>query len=135
MSHCHESSVIFSVSSSLRGFKGMLNCVGRTGIKITVCNINLNLKVLVRFLSWKCDPIHFTLFLSDYISLSLTMQDNNLRGLDLSDGRVRRALSQESITRFCNYFDFLPPMTYHTKAIIWRTSFIANIFEWTENLS
>ena len=49
--------------------------------------------------------------------------------------RVGRTLSQEIFKKFWNNFDFVPPMIHDTKAIIWRISFIANIFEWTENPS
>ena len=40
-------------------------------------------------------------------------------------GCVGRALSQEIFTRFCNDFDFVPPMTYDTKAVthVYRTYF------------
>ena len=70
------------------------------------------------------------------------------------DGRVGRTLSQEIFKRLWNNFDFLPLMSYDTKAIISRIlfdfvplmiydtkaiisriSFIANVFEWTENPS
>ena len=59
--------------------------------------------------------------------LSLNIQDNSWRGLNVLDGRNGRALSQEIFKRF------LPPMIYDTNAIFWRISFIAIIFEWTEN--
>ena len=68
---------------------------------------------------------------SGYKSLSLNIQDNRCRGLNVSG----QTLPQEIFKRFWNNFDFVPPMTYDTKAIIWLISFIANIFEWTENPS
>ena len=91
---------------------------------------------------------------SGHQSLSLNIQDNSWRGLNVYDGRVGRTLSQEIFKRFWNNFDFLPLMSYDTKAIISRIlfdfvplmiydtktiisciSFIANVFEWTENPS
>ena len=70
-----------------------------------------------------------------YIYRTINIQGNSWRGLNLSDGRVDQTLSQEIFKRSCNNFDFVPPMIYDTKAIIWRISFIANIFEWIKNQS
>ena len=72
---------------------------------------------------------------SGYKSLSLNLHNNSWRELNVSDVRVRRTLSEEIFKRFWNNFEVLPPMIYDAKAIIWRISFIANIFEWTENPS
>ena len=44
-------------------------------------------------------------------------------------------LKKDIFKRFWNNFDFVPPMIYDTKAIIWQILFIANIFEWTKNPS
>ena len=71
----------------------------------------------------------------DYKSLSLNIQDNNWRRLNVSDSRVGQTLSQETFLKSWKKFYFVPSMIHDTKAITWRKSFIANIFEWTENPS
>ena len=43
---------------------------------------------------------------SGHQSLSLNIQDNSWRGLNVYDGRVGRTLSQEIFKRFWNNFDF-----------------------------
>ena len=53
--------------------------------------------------------------------------------MNLSYGRVGRTLSQETFRKFWNNFDFVLPIIYDIRIIIWRISFFANIFEWAEN--
>ena len=48
--------------------------------------------------------------------------------------RVGWTLSQEIFKRFWNNFYFVQSMVYGTKAVIWRTLFIANVFQWTETV-
>ena len=77
-----------------------------------------NLWVLVRFLSWNWQPVHFALCEMSFLWLQIIINKYTGQWLKRVE-RVGRTLYQEILNRFRNNFDFVPPMIYNTKAIIW----------------
>ena len=59
---------------------------------------------------------------------SLYLQGCNWRRLNVTEGRFRWTLSLEIITNFCSNFDFVPPMAYDAKSLIWHTYVLSQIF-------
>ena len=76
-----------------------------------------NLWVLVRFLSWNWQPVHFAICEKSFLWLQIIINKYTGQWLKRVE-RVGRTLYQE-ILRFRNNFDFVPPMINNTKAIIW----------------
>ena len=77
-----------------------------------------NLWVLVRFLSWNWQPVHFAICEKSFLWLQIIINKYTGQWLKRVE-RVGRTLYQEILNRFRNNFDFVPPMIYNTKAIIW----------------
>ena len=77
-----------------------------------------NLWVLVRFLSWNWQPVHFAICEKSFLWLQIIINKYTGQWLKRVE-RVGRTLYQEILNRFRNNFDFVPPMINNTKAIIW----------------